>query len=106
MSAPVMCTESSGRAPQSDCTSSNGGSESSTGGGVGTSSTCGAAFNIFCAVVGTGMLQQAYGAAQTGWVGAGVMLFMGVLACYTAVILIRCISLAREIQASAQGACK
>merc|ERR1719293_379724 len=34
------------------------------------------------------------------------MLVMGVLACYTAVILIRCIGLAREIQASSQGACK
>merc|ERR1712060_842168 len=62
--------------------------------------------NIFCAVVGTGMLAQAYGASQTGWVGAGLMLAMGVLAGYTAVILIRCIGLAREIQASNRGACK
>merc|ERR1719343_163255 len=106
MSAPVMCSVSSGRAPQSERPSSNGKFDASEGGEVGTSSTCGAAFNIFCAVVGTGMLQQAYGAAQTGWVGAGVMLVMGVLACYTAVILIRCIGLAREIQASAQGANK
>merc|ERR1719343_905611 len=106
MSAPVMCSVSSGRAPQSERPSSNDKFDANEGGEGGTSSTCGAAFNIFCAVVGTGMLQQAYGAAQTGWVGAGAMLVMGVLACYTAVILIRCIGLAREIQASAQGTCK
>merc|ERR1719226_112226 len=95
MTAPVLCSTSSCPSPQPASFGSNGnesgrdersGFESKAGGEAGTSSTCGAAFNIFCAVVGTGMLQQAYGAAQTGWVVAWAMLAMGVLACYTAML--------------------
>eukprot|EP00449_Zooxanthella_nutricula_P012397 CAMPEP_0198500726 /NCGR_PEP_ID=MMETSP1462-20131121/8308_1 /TAXON_ID=1333877 /ORGANISM="Brandtodinium nutriculum, Strain RCC3387" /LENGTH=474 /DNA_ID=CAMNT_0044229741 /DNA_START=63 /DNA_END=1487 /DNA_ORIENTATION=- len=68
-----------------------------------TSSTLGAAFNIFCTVVGTGVLQQPYGAAQTGWVGAGMLAFMGVVACYTAVILVRCFDLVKRVQIRKEG---
>mmetsp|Transcript_84405 Transcript_84405/g.212920 ORF Transcript_84405/g.212920 Transcript_84405/m.212920 type:complete len:435 (+) Transcript_84405:51-1355(+) len=68
-----------------------------------TSSTLGAAFNVFCAVVGTGLLQASYGAAQTGWIGIAMLIVMGIMACYTAVVLIRCIELADKIQQSSAG---
>jgi len=63
-----------------------------------TSSTLGAGFNCYCTLVGTGLLQVSYGVAQTGWIGAGVFLAMGVMSGYTAIILIRCVDLVRTIQ--------
>ena len=63
--------------------------------GQGDSSTVGAAFNMLCVVVGTGLLQLPYGVRQSGWVGVPLLVMMAVMACYTAVILGRCLHLAR-----------
>ena len=51
---------------------------------TGTSSTYGAAFNILCTVLGTGLLQLPYGVRQSGWLGVPLLTIMGLMACYTA----------------------
>ena len=56
----------------------------------GTSSTLGAAFNILCTVVGTGLLNLPAGFAQSGWVGAPMLVIMCTMAGYTACVLIKC----------------
>ena len=56
----------------------------------GTSSTLGAAFNILCTVVGTGLLNLPAGFAQSGWVGAPMLIIMCTMAGYTACVLIKC----------------
>ena len=56
----------------------------------GTSSTLGAAFNILCTVVGTGLLNLPEGFAQSGWMGAPILVIMCMMAGYTAFILIKC----------------
>jgi len=77
----------------------SGGSKAAAGECDGrTGSTLGAGFNCYCTLVGTGLLQVAYGVAQTGWLGAGVFLAMGVMSGYTAITLIRCVDLIRSIQ--------
>lgn len=50
----------------------------------GTSSTAGAAFNILCTVLGTGLLQLPYGVKQSGWLGIPLLAIMGIAAGYTA----------------------
>lgn len=64
-------------------------------GGEGQSSTAGAAFNMLCVVVGTGLLQLPYGVSQSGWIGVPLLVMMAAMACYTAVILGKCLHLAR-----------
>jgi amino acid permease len=56
----------------------------------GTSSTLGAAFNILCTVVGTGLLNLPAGFAQSGWVGVPFFVVMCTMAGYTACVLIKC----------------
>ena len=56
----------------------------------GTSSTLGAAFNILCTVVGTGLLNLPAGFAQSGWGGAPMLVIMCTMAGYTACVLIKC----------------
>jgi len=54
------------------------------------SSSLGAAFNILCTVVGTGLLQLPHGIAQSGWLGVMLLTLMASMACYTAYIIVRC----------------
>jgi len=56
-----------------------------------TSSTWGAAFNTLCTVVGTGLVQLPYGAAQSGWIGVILLAAMAAMACYTADLIVRCL---------------
>jgi vesicular inhibitory amino acid transporter len=63
----------------------------SGGGHEGTSSTWGAAFNVLCTVVGTGLVQLPYGAAQSGWIGVTLVATMAAMACYTADLIVRCL---------------
>lgn len=58
-----------------------------------TSSTLGAACNVLCTVVGTGLLNLPYTAAQSGWIGLPMLMVLGIMACYTADILIRTLDL-------------
>mmetsp|Transcript_72 Transcript_72/g.293 ORF Transcript_72/g.293 Transcript_72/m.293 type:complete len:331 (+) Transcript_72:1-993(+) len=59
-------------------------------------STLGAAFNMLCVVIGTGMLQLPYGLRQSGWLGLPLLLLMSAMACYTAVVLGSSLGLARQ----------
>ena len=54
------------------------------------SSSLGAAFNILCTVVGTGLLQLPHGIAQSGWVGVPLLILMSFMACYTAYVIVKC----------------
>ena len=42
---------------------------------------------VLCTVVGTGLLQLPKGAAQSGWIGIGMLGIMGIMATYTARII-------------------
>lgn len=68
------------------------------GSGGGTSSTLGSSFNVLCTVMGTGLLQLPYGGAQSGWCSVIVLSSLGLMACYTAVILIKCVDMMRNTE--------
>jgi vesicular inhibitory amino acid transporter len=50
---------------------------------------------MLCVVVGTGLLQLPHGVSQSGWIGVLLLVMMAAMACYTAVILGKCLHLAR-----------
>lgn len=66
----------------------------------GTSSTAGAAFNILCTVLGTGLLQLPFGVKLFGWLGIPLLALMGCMACYTANIMGSCFGILRARQDS------
>lgn len=59
----------------------------------GTGSTLGSAFNVLCTVVGTGLLNLPFGGAQSGWIGVIFLIVLGVMACYTADLIVKCLPL-------------
>eukprot|EP01095_Lingulamoeba_sp_RSL-Kostka_P003144 TRINITY_DN1404_c0_g1_i1.p1 TRINITY_DN1404_c0_g1~~TRINITY_DN1404_c0_g1_i1.p1 ORF type:complete len:517 (+),score=131.71 TRINITY_DN1404_c0_g1_i1:64-1614(+) len=59
---------------------------------VGRSSSFLAAFNIICTVVGSGLLGLPYGLNQSGWIGVPMLIILAIIACYCAVILIKCLN--------------
>ena len=59
---------------------------------VGKTSTSFAAYNVICCVVGFGLLGLPYGLAESGWVGAVMLIAIGCVGVYTASILVRCMS--------------
>mmetsp|Transcript_6943 Transcript_6943/g.14994 ORF Transcript_6943/g.14994 Transcript_6943/m.14994 type:complete len:420 (-) Transcript_6943:78-1337(-) len=63
---------------------------------LGTSSTSGAAFNILCTVVGSGLLQLPYAARRGGWCSVPILALTSAMALYTADILIKCLHLAKS----------
>lgn len=88
------------------------------------SSSLGAAFNILCTVVGTGLLQREqlppfdlhrcsptcdyltspcrlllsvpHGVKQIGWIGIFLLSLLSAMACYTAIIIVKCFHLMRR----------
>lgn len=56
------------------------------------SSALGAAFNLLCVVVGTGMLNLPRGLADSGYIGLPLLALMCAMAAYTAVVLGRLVS--------------
>lgn len=52
--------------------------------------TLGSAFNVLCTVVGTGLINLPKGFAQSGWIGVPLLTLMGIMAGYTAKILVDC----------------
>ncbi len=62
----------------------------------GTSSSLGAAFNVLCAVIGTGLLQLPSGVAQSGWIGLPILILMCVMAAYTSSLIVRCLTIIRS----------
>jgi len=55
----------------------------------GRSSSLRSAYNVICTVVGAGLLQLPNGLSQSGWSGVILLVVMGIMSCYTAVILIK-----------------
>lgn len=55
------------------------------------SSTFASAFNMACVCVGAGILSLPYALARAGWIGGPMLVAMGLLSAYTAVILSKCL---------------
>ncbi len=71
----------------SECGASGGASGAAPG-----SSALGAAFNLLCVVVGTGMLNLPRGLADSGYIGLPLLALMCAMAAYTAFVLGRLVS--------------
>eukprot|EP01104_Vermistella_antarctica_P003107 TRINITY_DN13265_c0_g1_i1.p1 TRINITY_DN13265_c0_g1~~TRINITY_DN13265_c0_g1_i1.p1 ORF type:complete len:487 (+),score=86.38 TRINITY_DN13265_c0_g1_i1:40-1500(+) len=57
----------------------------------GESSSFFASYNIICTVVGAGLINLPAGLMQSGWIGLAFLIVLGLMSCYTGIILIRCL---------------